>query len=299
MAKNQHLYDYHFEKQNGKCDECGEDLVSRFTSRLRRIVPGREGGKFTIENTRIICLICEWKLEGTTPDSPNPLLKTVYRSFKRFQIDYGRLDRIIRAATGDIKGTTPSPYMDAETLAILLADLELYWKRVKLVKKALVKMVREQPEWKAFMADAPGMGEITAAYLLSLVNIAKAKSVSALWKFFGFDPANAAGTDGRNPGLGQLRAPLYAGLSITLIRKDSPYREHYDAWKTKGVSHGGALRRIMKLWLSHLWVTWRTFEGLPVTKPFVHDKLDHTTYYSPSDYGWRVKSEPVPSKKPE
>jgi len=290
MAKNQHLYDYHFEKQGGKCNECGRELVSRFTSRLKRIIPGRDGGKWTLGNTRIICLKCEWELEGTKPDSPRPLLKTIYRSFKRFQVDHGRLDRIIRAATGDIKGTTPSPYMDAETLAILLADLELFWKRVKRVKKDLVKMVHEMPEWKGFMSDAPGMGEITAAYLLSIVNIAKAKSVSALWKFFGFDPANAAGVKDRNPGLGQLRAPLYAGLSIALIRKDSPYREHYDHWKSKGVSHGGALRRIMKLWLSHLWVTWREFAKLPVTKPFVNDKLDHTTYHDPRDYGWLVKS---------
>ncbi len=42
-----------------------------------------------------------------------------------------------------------------------------------------------------------------------------------------------------------------------------------------------ALRRVIKLFLSHLWEEWRKVEGLPVTKPYPIAILGHKDYIEP------------------
>jgi hypothetical protein len=42
-----------------------------------------------------------------------------------------------------------------------------------------------------------------------------------------------------------------------------------------------ARRKMVKIFLSHLWVTWRKMEGLPVTKPYVFSVLGHSDYIEP------------------
>ncbi len=45
---------------------------------------------------------------------------------------------------------------------------------------------------------------------------------------------------------------------------------------TDGHIHNRAKRKMIKIFLCHLWVNWRTFEGLPVTGPYAGDILGHT-----------------------
>lgn len=45
--------------------------------------------------------------------------------------------------------------------------------------------------------------------------------------------------------------------------------------------HNMALRKMVKIFLQHLWVTWREMEGLPVNKPFVIEHLGHVDYIEP------------------
>lgn len=47
--------------------------------------------------------------------------------------------------------------------------------------------------------------------------------------------------------------------------------------------HTRALRKVAKLFLSHLWLKWREFEGLPVTGPYVEDVLGHTHIVQPPE----------------
>ena len=46
------------------------------------------------------------------------------------------------------------------------------------------------------------------------------------------------------------------------------------------------MRKMTKMFLSHLWTTWRTIEGLEVTAPYVHDILGHAHLYEPIEFGW-------------
>jgi hypothetical protein len=288
MSTKQRLYQELFERQNGLCASCDCELVDRYTTQIDRIIPGKDGGQYVIDNCRLICLPCDWKKEGNKPRSKYPELASAYRTYKMWQTMHGSMDRKIRAFTGDIAGTTRSPYIDGFTLQEII-DLKDYFKdQEKMSQKRVKHLVRETPEWIAFLKDAPGCAEILAAHLLSRVDIGKAENVSSLWRFFGFDPANAAGQKGRNPGLGSERAPIYAALSISVCtRTDSEYRKIYDTYRGRDVSHGGALLRTIKLWLSHLWSAWREFEELPVTVPYANNHLGHDGFYDRKEFGWK------------
>lgn len=44
-----------------------------------------------------------------------------------------------------------------------------------------------------------------------------------------------------------------------------------------------ARRKMIKIFLSHLWVQWRKIEGLPVTRPYIFDIKKHTDYIEPPE----------------
>jgi len=50
---------------------------------------------------------------------------------------------------------------------------------------------------------------------------------------------------------------------------------------SEGHVHNQAMRKMIKLFLACLWLTWREAEGLPVTKPYAIDQLGHNSYIDP------------------
>ena len=209
MSK-EHLYEPLFEKQEGKCAICGEELTEKYYTRIDRIIPGKNGGKYELENCQLIHLPCDWKKEGNAPNSPHPMLAAAYRTYKMWQTMAGAMDRKIRAYTGDIKGTTASPYIDGYPLTELMELRDYYKGKEKEAKTRTNHMVRELPEWKGFMKDAPGCKEILAAKLLSEVDIRKAETVSDFGRFYGFDKANAKNKV--NNGINTVHAEKSSGI---------------------------------------------------------------------------------------
>jgi len=53
--------------------------------------------------------------------------------------------------------------------------------------------------------------------------------------------------------------------------------------ETKGTAHIHAMaqRKMVKVFLQHLWVQWRTMEGLSISMPYVIDRLKHSDYIQP------------------
>lgn len=51
-----------------------------------------------------------------------------------------------------------------------------------------------------------------------------------------------------------------------------------------GHADGMAQRKMIKLFLSHLWMEWRKAENLPVSKPYAHAIQGHTDYRPPEDF---------------
>lgn len=96
---------------------------------------------------------------------------------------------------------------------------------------------------------------------------------------------------------GQSRKLASGGLSKPLAL--SPYRVFYLEAKTEEFEkHAGiqkqhaslrAIRKTGKLFLGHLWLTWRRLEDLPVTDPYIianQDEPLHTRMLQPEDFGW-------------
>jgi hypothetical protein len=149
------------------------------------------------------------------------------------------------------------------------------------------------------MCAIKGISYVYAAQIYSMVDIHRADTVSALWRYAGY-----AVIEGKReyPVAGErmhynkrLKTVLY-NVAGSFMKARAPYseiyyksREYYEAnreeW-TKGHINNAARRKMTKLFLSHLWLVWRQIEGLPTREPYVHEKLGHTTYYPPEDFGW-------------
>ena len=61
---------------------------------------------------------------------------------------------------------------------------------------------------------------------------------------------------------------------------------------TLGRIHMMGLRRMTKIFLSHLWHVWREMEGLSTQGPYVQEKLGHTSILDP----WKFVE---PKKEPQ
>ena len=290
---HEHLYDLHYRHQNGKCAICGEELHDRYHTHIDRVVPGREGGAYSEDNTRLICAACDWKQEGNAPDSPYPELAGYYRGYKTAQLMRTSSQRRLAAMSGDVAKTTKSPYLNAQIVDGLVGDIGRWADIEEEQEKLGIAVLKTIPVWK-ILKKGWGMGDCIGMHLLSRVDIRKADTVSSLWRFLGYDPSEKY-----NPGKGaDLKSALYASLSITLIRKTSPYRVDYDTVKAKYEArkeqdpdgkwspHKRAMRWLVKFWLSHLWETWRKAEGLTAGQPYIIGKEDHTHFIPAAERGW-------------
>lgn len=47
--------------------------------------------------------------------------------------------------------------------------------------------------------------------------------------------------------------------------------------------HRRAKRKMVKIFLSHLWIKWREIKGLEISKPYVHDIKNHSQYIEPDE----------------
>lgn len=83
-------------------------------------------------------------------------------------------------------------------------------------------------------------------------------------------------------------------IGTSFLRCGSPYRRVYDSAKefykakhpewTLKHQDMAARRKMVKIFLSHLWVKYREAEGLPVTKPYAIERLGHDSYIAPEEF---------------
>ena len=149
------------------------------------------------------------------------------------------------------------------------------------------------------MTEVKGIGPGLAAKVVCMIDIERAATISSLWKYAGYAVVNGERerpVKGEKLGYNKrLKVNCYL-VGTSFLRSSSPYRdvydsarEYYDAnrpdWK-KGRKHHAAMRKMVKLWLSHLWLVWRQIEGLTVSEPYAHAKLGHNHNYTPQEFGW-------------
>lgn len=148
------------------------------------------------------------------------------------------------------------------------------------------------------MINVNGVGFILASKIVSQIDIQRCETVSKLWRYAGYSVGEDGKAERRVKGEkshynATLKTDVHL-IGVGLLRKNSPYRPIYDIARekydglgyTKGHAHNSALRKVVKLWLSHLWEVWRSLEGLPIRPPYVLEHGGHTTKYDPRNFGW-------------
>ncbi len=153
------------------------------------------------------------------------------------------------------------------------------------------------------MVKVKGVGKTLAMKVAVMIDIERADTVSALWKYAGYGVTNG---ERDRPKVGEklcynkrLKSTCYL-VASSFLKSNSPYRTIYDAAReqyedkvdkdgkpwTKLHKYNAARRKMIKIWLSHLWVVWREMEGLPTNKPWVFDDNQHHRYITPEEMGW-------------
>lgn len=170
-----------------------------------------------------------------------------------------------------------------------------------------------------WFSKVKGIGKENIGKVVGLVDIEKAPTISSLWKFAGFSVEDGVAPKRRKGGgkleyNSQLRSMCWR-LGSSLLRAKGNFYDYYLKEKDKyyqkyenqdikivpatslpkkdgkryepedmiseGHVHNQALRKMIKVFLAGLWVTWREAEGLPVTKPYAIDRLGHNSYIDP------------------
>lgn len=194
-----------------------------------------------------------------------------------------------------------------------LQDLEDY------VDGRVAYLIKTHPAYGWF-SKVKGIGKENIGKVVALIDIVKAPTPSSLWQFAGYAPDKEGKAMRRVKGGGklsynsQLRSMCWRVGSSLLrargkfygyyLKEKDKYQQRYDNEGVKiipatrlpkkagkkyepagviseGHLHNQAMRKMIKLFLASLWVTWREAEGLPITKPYAIDQLGHNSYIDP------------------
>jgi len=197
--------------------------------------------------------------------------------------------------------------MDAHTEIQYLADIQAD-AFVKSSRKNMISAGKSLGKVWDWVTSIRGLrdGGLAAQLLAQIDDIGKFDTISKLWRF-----AGKAVIDGKAehncPGVkshfnGRLKTILYL-ISKSFITQQTPlYVDIYYAEKERlrnlypeKIKNGDgkwkyndghldymAMRKMEKIFLSHLWVKWREYDGLPISMPYVHIILGHTNYIEPA-----------------
>ncbi len=185
----------------------------------------------------------------------------------------------------------------------VLAQLEEWHTRFLDLEKDADEQIRDMAQDYPIiqqMVEIKGISFILAAKAVSLIDISRAPTISALWRYSGYGLNEKGERD--KPTKGEklkyntrLKATVY-NISGSFLKSNSPYREIYDSAKekyetekadwTKLHRHLASMRKMSKMFLSHLWLRWRMLEGLPISEPYVMANPKHSHMRTPEEFGW-------------
>lgn len=203
-----------------------------------------------------------------------------------------------------------------ETSAFLREQLKPVEERLAVIDRDLAKALKAYPDALAQAAlKVKGLGPITVAALAVYIDLNKAATPSALWKYVGLHVASHDRYVKGQAGGGNktLRTVLWNTANVLMKLGEGGYREVYDrvkerlaqsekvvrtrntegkliecAWRDTKPSHrhGAALRAVIKHLLADYWLVGRTLAGLSTTPLYAESMLGHTHIVSPRERGW-------------
>jgi transposase len=222
------------------------------------------------------------------------LVDTRDRQVQKARIQFGnRLDAVVRGS--DDAGGSKQEELLARWYERFL-DLE---HELDGDIRSLVRALAESEPIMGHLMALKGIGEVLAAKLVAPIEIERASTVSALWRYCGMgvvDGERERPTAGERLHYNKRLKVVVLLIAGSFMKVGSPYRrvydsarEYYDAnrpdWPVVR-RHRAAMRKMAKVFLAHLWERWRTLEGLPVREPYAHDRLNHEHLYGPEEFGW-------------
>jgi len=181
--------------------------------------------------------------------------------------------------------------------------------------------VKAHPAYDWF-SRVKGIGHLNIGKVLSLIDIERATTVSKLWRYAGvavIDGKAERQQKGHKLHYNKMLKSMCWRLAKSLIRAKGEYYEFYKeqkiAYKKRFLAEGKevisaahlprnkkglkaetdeffalghldtmAMRKMIKLFLSHLWLKWRQAERLPITAPYAHAIKNHTDYRTPEAF---------------
>lgn len=169
------------------------------------------------------------------------------------------------------------------------------------------------PFWDAVTSiKGLGQGSLAAQLIAQVDDIAKFATISKLWRFSGYaviDGKAERNQKGEKSKFNRRLKSIIWLIGDQFIRHQTPgyvdiyyeekkrlreiYPDKYKEngkWKyNDGHIHNMARRKMVKIFLQHFWLIWRSYEGLPVSRPYVHDVLGHGSIVTPESCGWEVE----------
>ena len=168
----------------------------------------------------------------------------------------------------------------------------------KVIDKTIKALAKGEPIVRE-LVKIKGISFMLAAKLVSMIDISKADSISALWRYSGFaviDGSAERKRKGERLHYNQRLKVVCYLIGASFIRTKAPYSKIYYDEKVKYQNkhsdwtplhiHRAAMRKMIKIFLSHLWLKWRAMEGLPISQPYAIDQLGHDSFIAPEDFGW-------------
>jgi len=191
----------------------------------------------------------------------------------------------------------PNPKDDLYTretaLPRLVAEEEFY-------EQALLEMVEDHPAW-IWAKEVKGAGLTGISRLIGKIDITRLNTSSEMWAHCGFG-LELDGTRQRKRAGQQINynAQLQSNcvmLGESLMKQADTYYQYYLRQKEVHSNlppahcHNRAFRHMIKLFLSHLWQTWREAEGLSAPSPYTFGILKHPEGHLISP--WSMVKQPV------
>lgn len=278
-----------------------------------RVQPKVEGGTYVERsNVRVLTPISHMARHGTLRERTTTLdeLKSIFDD--RVQM----MKLLLKENNQLLAYKRRTDHVHPETAAFLEAHLEPIHKRLTEIDKTLVAALKAYPD--AFTQTAlkvKGLGPISVVALTVYIDLSKAATPSALWKYVGLHTASHERYVKGEAGGGNktLRTALYNTACVMMKLGEGGYRDVYDRTKlrlsqsekvvktynTEGKlielpwretkpshRHGAALRAIVKHLLADYWLVGRTMAGLPTVPLYAESMLGHTHIISPRERGW-------------
>lgn len=146
-----------------------------------------------------------------------------------------------------------------------------------------------------WLRDIKGLGPRIIGMLVGLIDMERCPTVSALWRYAGlavFDGKAERRSKGEKLHFNMtLKKTLFLISRQFLMNNNELYRGIYEERKARYASERpdwtplhrdlAARRAMLKIFLQHLWVEWRTREGLSVSQPYVHAIMGHAKMIEP------------------